>query len=150
MIATILDSAARNAPNWAALIGIVWLLKLVLDRQYKSFRDDHRDTRVFTTAAIEALRDMRNACERCHSDIVVTVKRTMGDAADKILNSIQKEHAVTRAASGDIVAALGREEDRTIKAIKEALADYQHSRSNTPPPPVLGVGSQVKDSVATP
>jgi hypothetical protein len=150
MIATILDTAARNAPNWLVLAAIVWLLKVVLDKQYKSFRDDHRDTRVFTASAIEALRDMRNACERCHSDVVGTIKRTVGDATDTILEQIQAEHDRTRASSNDIVAALGREEDRTIKAIKEALADYQHSRSNTPPPPVLGVGSQVKDSVATP
>ena len=158
---------ASYGPGWAMLavfagvllalgLGICGLLKWILEKQYATFREDHRDTRTFTATAIEALRDIRNACDHCHADVVATVKQELGQAADKIIDSVwasnERMVALSRESSKDIVSEIGREEDRTIETIRNGLAAIQRdndlSQRIQTPPPVLGVGSQVRDSAA--
>jgi hypothetical protein len=76
----------------------------------------------------------------------------MGNASDRIRADMRTEHERTRETTRDVVTAIGREEDRTISAVKEVLAAVQRdndlSRPHNTPPPVLGPGSQVRDSAA--
>lgn len=161
---------ASYGPGWAMLavfagvllalgVGICGLLKWILEKQYSTFRDDHRDTRAFTTKAIEALQDIRSACDRCHSDTVATVKLEMGHNADQIIDAVWSANERVMASSDksarDIVTAIGREEDRTIKAIEDVLRSVQRDNDLSrphpvTPPPILGVGSQVRDTRGVP
>jgi hypothetical protein len=132
-------------------IGMCWLLKRVLEKQYATFREDHRDTRVFTAAAIEALRDIKNSCDRCHLATIATVKVEMGSVADKIVTSMRTEHELTRSGTREIVEAIGREEDRTIEALTgvRQVVDLSYDLlKQHKAPPVGGTGSAVRDSVA--
>ena len=154
---------ASYGPGWAlmaaavaafASVGtaIVLLLKWILGKQYDSFRDDHRAMMTFISVATESMRDIKNACDHCHIDVVSTIKTEMGNASDRIRADMRTEHERTRETTRDVITAIGREEDRTISAVKEVLAAVQRdndlSRPHNTPPPVLGPGSQVRDSAA--
>jgi len=133
-------------------LGTCGLLWWILEKQYATFREDHRDTRVFTAAAIEALRDIKNSCDRCHLATIATVKAEMGSVADKIVTSMRVEHELTRSGTRDIVAAIGREEDRTVEALTgvRQVVDlsYDLLKQRDASPPVGGTGSAVRDSAA--
>ena len=143
--------------GWAMLAGYVvaglatcGLLWRILEKQYATFREDHRDTRVFTAAAIEALRDIKNSCDRCHLATVATVKAEMGSMADKIVSSMRTEHQLTRSGTREIVEAIGREEDRTVEAlvgVRQVVDLSYELLKQHKPLPVGGTGSQVKGSV---
>jgi hypothetical protein len=154
---------ASYGPGWALMAvavaafasvggGIILLLKWILGKQYDSFRDDHRAMMTFISVATESMRDIKNACDHCHIDVVSTVKTEMGNASDRIRADMRTEHERTRETTRDVITAIGREEDRTISAVKEVLAAVQRdndlSRPHNTPPPVLGPGSQVRDSAA--
>jgi hypothetical protein len=154
---------ASYGPGWAMLavfagvllvlgLGICGLLKWILEKQYTTFREDHRDTRAFTTAAIESLRDIKSACERCHLATVSTIKLEVGHVADQIINEVWNANetviARTEKASQSVVTALGREEDRTMDGLRNILQAVQRDNDLSRPHavPILGVGSQVRDA----
>lgn len=154
---------ASYGPGWALLAvavgafasvgaAIVLLLKWILGKQYDAFRDDHKAMMAFISVATESMREIKNACDRCHADVISTVKLEMGGAVDKLLSNVRAEHEKTREGMHNVVDAIGREEDRTVGAIKEVLAAVQRegdlSREHHTPPPVLGTGSQVRESAA--
>ena len=153
---------ASYGPGWAMLavfagvlmalgLGICGLLKWILEKQYAVFREDHRDARTFTAAAIEALRDIKSACERCHLSTISTVKIEMGNVADRVISAVwsadEQVMASARENNANLVNAIGREATRTISEINMALLRQENgelSRPHALPPPA--VGSQVRDS----
>jgi hypothetical protein len=158
---------ASYGPGWAMLAvfagvlillsgGIVGMLRWILGKQYETFYQDHKDTREFTKNAIEALRDIREACNHCHVDVVNTVKLEVGAGTDKVIDAVWSSNermvATTREGTKEIVTALGREEDRTVDAIRSGLQAIQRdndlSQRVQTPPPVPSTGSQVRESAA--
>ena len=119
----------------------------VLGRHYHILRDYLKDTRTFTSAAIESLRDIKHACDRCLETNVATVKTEVASAMEQILAGMVIEHGATR----ELIAAIGREEDRTVEAIKGVREAIEHNSELISqvlkPSPVGEVGSQVKESV---
>ena len=165
---------ASYGPSWAMLVvfasvlvvlglGMFWLFKRELDRQYSLSRLDQRDTRSSTVTTNETMRDILHACEKCHLDVVSKVRGETGGAVDKIITTarVTSDHMVDllRDNNKAIIAAIGRIKENNEDLLRAVQRDNDLSRpygvTPTPvfgvslqvtPPPVLGVSSQVRDS----
>ena len=165
---------ASYGPSWATLmvfsgvlvvlgLGIFWLFKWALEKQYTSARSDQRDTRSSTTVTNETMQRILSACERCHIDVVSKVRGETGGAVDKIITTarVTSDHIVDllRDNNKAIIAAIGRIKANNEDLLRAVQRDNDLSRpygvTPTPvfgvslqvtPPPVLGVSSQVRDS----
>ena len=134
--------------------GIILILKWVLEKQYASFRDDRADLQTFVNKAIEKLGQIHTECRDCHADNITRIREVAGQSDDKVITSIWNSNervvALMDKHNATTVAAVGREADRTISAVRQALLERENadlSREHPTPPPVLGTGSQVRESM---
>jgi hypothetical protein len=144
-------------------LGMFWLFKRELEKQYSSSRLDQRDSRTSSATTNDNMKDILHACEKCHLDVVAKVKGGTAEAADKIITTarVTSDHIVDllRDNNKAIIAAIGRIKENNEDLLRAVQRDNDLSRpygvTPTPvfgvslqvtPPPVLGVGSQVRDS----
>ena len=152
--------STSTGPGWAMVIAILTglvlismgnakLLNGILKAWHTRSSEEGSITREAMRAAVEMMRGVRDSCADCRLDVISTVKKVMGAEVDKVIEDNRIEHKSTRACLQDIVAAEGREEDRTIKELQHINRTLV--ALSLPPqvsPPVLEPGSQVKDSAA--
>jgi hypothetical protein len=149
MIAALLDSCKQHGPDWVALLIVVLLLKRILEKWYVHLREDRDDMRRFTDRAVEAMERIASGCQSCHEDLRKTVSRSTGDSEDKIVRTFREMFEPLTAVLKEILAALGREEDKTLVAlegVRNAVLFNTTLLQGASPPPVGGTGSQVRDN----
>ena len=142
----ILDSASENGVNWIVFLLGIWLLKALLDKQYKSWREDQSRVHGFFEHAGELLDRFSNSILANQNTIMVMVKETSKASDDIILEAIRDMNTASNEATGAIILTLGIKENRTVEAI-EGLIRALHEElaaSRAAPPPVGGTGSQVR------
>ena len=144
-------SASHNWPNWLALLSIILLgsqaTKSVLERWYRSMRVDQERTHALSERMVEALDRFSQTILQNQATILETIRSTGRTSNDYMLNAIREMSTNSNEATGGILLALGRKEARTIEAIENlARAIRDDLAALRSPPPVGGVGSQVRDS----
>ena len=122
------------------------VLKRILEAWHRRFAEDGNATRVAMLTAVEMMRDVRTSCDGCRIEVLATIRGAMGEQVERVLIDNRIEHDYTRAAMHEIVEAEGREEDRTVKELQEVNRTLLSLFPQGATPPVLGVGSQVRDS----
>lgn len=146
---TAMTALLQHGPYWIALVVFVFVVKMVLEKQYSSFRRDHTAIVKFADDAVATLRDLVRQCGECQRGVILTIKSAVGARDDKILDAVRTMNDDTNKATGGIILALGIKENRTVEAIERLLIalreDLVAARAQ---PPVGGTGSQVKDGKA--
>ena len=148
-----------SGPGWAmvivllvglaAIVGIFGaLLKGMLEKFHLRASEDGQITRASMLAATDTMRDIRESCTTCQQSVLVVIKTVMGEQVERAIVDNRKEHVATRACIHEVVEAEGREEDRTVKELQEINRTLSSLVPQGDSPPVLGVGSQVRESVA--
>jgi hypothetical protein len=97
------------------------------------------------------MKDILHACARCHADVVLKVKVETGAAVDKIITTARNVNdrmlVLLRDNNKDIIASIGRIKANNEDLLRAVQRDNDLSRPyGVTPTPVLGVGSQVRDS----
>ena len=151
-----------SGPGWAMvivlLVGLAAIVssfcvlqKWLLEKFHLRISEEGQITRVSMAAATQTMRDIRDSCTACQQNILTVVKVVMGELVDRVLMDNRIEHDDTRACLYEIHMGLGREETRTVEKLDQINNTLIALFPQGNPPPVLGVGSQVRDSgVATP
>lgn len=157
---------ASYGPMWAVLSvflaigaimggGIILVLKWVLEKQYASFRDDRADLQTFVNKAIDKLGQIHTECRDCHADNIARMREVASQSDDKVITSIWNSNervvALMDKHNALTVAAIGKETDRGISAMRQTLLEQANAdlsrEHNVTPPPVLGTGSQLRESM---
>ena len=122
------------------------VLKRILEVWHRRFAEDGSATRVAMLTAVEMMRDVRTSCDGCRIEVLATIRGAMGEQVERVLIDNRIEHDYTRAAMHEIVEAEGREEDRTVQELQEINRTLLALFPQGATPPVVGVGSVVRDS----
>ena len=146
-----MSSVSQNWPNWVALLSIVFVLKGVLERQYRSWRSDINRAHGISERMADALERFSQNILTNQVTILQAIKDTRRANDDIVINAIRDMGTSSSDSTGRILLALGHREEATIAAI-EGLArairdDLAVLRA---PPPAGGTGSQVRDGGTTP
>ena len=137
----------QYGPNWLVLATMIWLLKRVLEKQYKSFCDDQRRVHNFFERAQESMDRFSETIIKNQSTILVTIKDTSRASNDIILDAVRTMNEDSTKATGGIILALGIKENHTVEAIERLLIALREDLATArAAPPAGGTGSQVYDS----
>jgi hypothetical protein len=147
----ILASAEQNGINWIVFLCGLWLLKVVLDKQYKSFRDDQERVHRFFERSANAIDRFAKEIANGQSVIMVRIEDANKSSADKILGAIGEMTSANNAATGAIIFSLQARENRTVEAIERLLIALREDLATLRPAPPKGdTGSAVRDSGVKP
>jgi len=149
-----------SGPGWAmvivllvglaAIVGIFGaLLKGMLEKFHLRASEDGQITRASMLAATDTMRDIRESCTTCQQSVLVVIKTVMGEQVERVLMDIRVEHDDTRACLYELHKDGGRETDRLIEKLDQINNTMLTLSTQGDSPPVLGVGSQVRESVAS-
>jgi hypothetical protein len=147
----ILDSAAQNGVNWIVFLCGLWLLKVVLDKQYKSFRDDQERVHRFFERSANAIDRFAKEIANGQSVIMVRIEDANKSSADKILGAIGEMTSATIIYNAATGVSLQARENRTVEAIERLLIALREDLATLRPAPPKGdTGSAVRDSGVKP
>ena len=148
-----------SGPGWAmvivllvglaAIVGSFYaLLRWLLESFHLRIAEDGQVTRSSMSAATQTMRDIRESCTACQQNVLVVIRNVMGEQVERVLMDIRVEHDDTRACLYELHKDGGRETDRLIEKLDQINNTMLTLSTQGDSPPVLGVGSQVRESVA--